>query len=65
MLLDFLQEVSLKGLEGAKESYEKDFNKCMKRFNELGISPITIEKGSKVKEMENPLYYIEHRSKNW
>ena len=56
MLLDFLQEVSLKGLEGAKESYEKDFNKCMKRFNELGISPITIEKGSKVKEMENPLY---------
>ena len=37
----------------------------MKRFNELGISPITIEKGSKVKEMENPLYYIEHRSKNW
>lgn len=65
MLLDFLQEVSSKGLEGAKEKYEKDFNKCMKRFNELEISPITIEKGSKVKEMENPLYYIENKSKNY
>lgn len=65
MLLNFLQEVSSKDLEKAKEIYREDFNKCMKRFNELGISPITIEKGSKVKEMENPLYYIEHKSKNY
>ncbi len=65
MLLDFLQMVSSQDLEKAKESYEKDFKECMKRFNELGISPITIEKGSKVKEMENPLYYIEHRGKNY
>ena len=64
-LLGFLKEVSLKDLEEAKKKYEKDFNKCMKWFNELGISPITIEKGAKVKEMENPLYYIEHRSKNY
>lgn len=65
MLLDLLKEVSLNDLEEAKGKYEKDFNRCMKRFNELGISPITIEKGSKVKEMENPLYYIEHKNKNY
>lgn len=65
MLLDFLQMVSLQDLEKAKKRYEKDFKACMKQFNELGISPITIEKGSKVKEMENPLYYIEHRNKNY
>lgn len=65
MLLDFLQIVSSQDLEKAKESYEKDFKECMKRFNELGISPIMIEKGAKVKEMENPLYYIEHKNKNY
>lgn len=48
-------------LQDAKErlgSYE--FSKRMKKFEELGISPITLSKRSTHPEFENPIYYIEN-----
>ena len=48
-------------LQDAKErlgSYE--FSKRMKKFEELGISPITLSKRSTHPEFENPTYYIEN-----
>lgn len=37
-----------------------EFPKRMKKFEELGISPITLSKRSKHSEFENPIYYIEN-----
>ncbi|MCC8164469.1 MAG: hypothetical protein LIO86_15220 [Lachnospiraceae bacterium] len=51
-------------LEVAKQSYGKEFSKYMRKFNELGISPITIERRAPIESMENPSYYIAHQSKN-
>ncbi len=58
-----LQETVRRDLNNARLCFE-DFYKYMKKFNQLGISPITLDKRSKYKEMENPLYYIEHCNKN-
>lgn len=64
-MVEILKKVSRGNLQEVKDSYGKDFSKYMKKFNELGISPITLEKRSPFSELENPLYYIEHRNKNF
>ena len=64
-MVEILEKVSRGNLQEVKDSYGKDFPKYMKKFNELGISPITIEKRSPFSELENPLYYIEYKNKNF
>lgn len=64
-MVEILEKVSRGNLQEVKDSYGEDFSKYIKKFNELGISPITIEKRSPFPELENPLYYIEHKNKNF
>ena len=64
-MVEILEKVSRGNLQEVKDSYGKDFPEYMKKFNELGISPITIEKRAPFSELENPLYYIEHKNKNF
>lgn len=35
-----------------------DYSKCIRLFNNIGISPITIDKRATIKEFEHPIYYI-------
>ena len=62
---EILDHVSKGNLQGVKQSYGKDFSKHMKRFNDLGISPVTIEKRSRIKEFPGPLYFIEYKNKSF
>lgn len=64
-MINILQIVSRFDLQVAQLYYEGDFGKYMRQFNKLGISPITIERNSRVEEFPNPLYYIEHGNKNY
>lgn len=59
-----LKLVSRLNLQDAKEEYEKEFPKYMKKFNEIGISPITIASNCAYKKMPNPLFYIENNTRN-
>lgn len=61
---NILKLVSRLNLQDAKEKYEEKFPKYMKKFNEIGISPITIASNCVYKKMPNPLYYIENNPRN-
>lgn len=64
-MIKILDRVSRKNLQDVKESYGKEFSMYMKRFNDLGISPITIEKRSRTEEFPGILYFIEHKNRNY
>ena len=60
-LLEMLDLVKGKHtLQDAKEILDLDYQSRLNKFNELGISPITLPKRSKYIEFKNPLYYIEN-----
>jgi hypothetical protein len=60
-----LKQVARQSLEDVKEAYGEEFGKYMKKFNELGISPITIQKRADVDRLYNPIFCIEHHNKNY
>ena len=64
-MTEILDKVSKSNLQEVKQSYGKSFSKHMKRFNDLGISPVTIEKRSRIKEFPGPLYFIEYKNKSF
>ena len=50
-----------RSLQLVKEELGKeDYNKCIRLFNHIGISPITIDKRATIKEFEHPIYYIDN-----
>ena len=64
-MTEIFDKVSKSNLQEVKQSYGKSFSKHMKRFNDLGISPVTIEKRSRIKEFPGPLYFIEYKNKSF
>ncbi len=64
-LIEILDRVSKSNLQNVKVLYDDDFSKYLKKFNELEISPITIEKRSKIEEFPGILYLIEHNNRNY
>lgn len=55
------------GLQNASLHYEKkykSFYNMMGRFNDLGISPITIKQRSEIECLEHPIEYIKNRNAN-
>lgn len=65
-LIDMLELVSGKrSLQEAKyEMPDKLYKKCIRKFNELDLSPITIPRRSLTKEYPNLLYYIQNHNFN-
>lgn len=64
-MIKILDKVSKSNLQKVKLLYGKDFSKYMEKFNDLGISPITIEKRSGTGEFPGPLYFIKHKNKSF
>lgn len=64
-MINILKLTSRYDLQTTQIYYDSDFAKYMSQFNKLGISPITIERNSRIEEFPNPLYYIEHGNKNY
>lgn len=57
---------SKRSLHAARETLTpKNYKKCMKKFNELGISPITIPRRSTATTFFNPLHYIKYHNCNY
>lgn len=65
-LIDMLELVSEKrSLQEAKYKMpDKLYKKCIRKFNELDLSPITIPRRSATKEYPNLLYYIQNHNFN-
>lgn len=59
-----LKTVSRQNLQNVREEYGEKFHYYMKKFDQLGISPITVASNCAFIMMQNPLYYIENNSAN-
>lgn len=61
---NMLKTVSRQNLQNVREEYGEKFHYYMKKFDQLGISPITVASNCAFIMMQNPLYYIENNSAN-
>lgn len=62
-----IRDTAKSGLENASLRYEekhKSFYNMMSKFNDLGISPITIKQRSEIECLEHPIEYIKSRNAN-
>lgn len=64
-MIKILDRASKNNLQDAKVFYGKDFSKYLKRFNDLNISPITIEKRSRIDEFPGVLQLTEYKNRNY
>lgn len=62
-----IRDTAKNGLQKACLHYEekhKNFYDMMRRFNSLGISPITIKQRSEIECLDHPIEYIKNRNAN-
>lgn len=64
LMLEIVDDTRRKDLIGALKGYSlSEARSMVKKFDKLGISPITVP-GAWMKEYENPLYYICSQNSN-